>query len=162
VSDAPRPNAAPGKTPAATSTTAGNATTQPVPGVTASAAATGADPIGPLVERLSASHGLWQNGMFADLGLPGTASKPQVVARVFEMTGFDAGHVKAFRITETRQVRIAGSLPDVYTAVLVDTEMGRKIVLLQYGTGANPKWWSRVYDADPPPAPQQSAGESAV
>jgi hypothetical protein len=130
AADAPRP-----------AVTTAPATTQP----NAAAAAAAVDPIDRLVEQLSSTHGLWQNGISPALDLPGTASTEQVVALVFEKWGFDAGHVKQHRILETRQVRIAGSLPDVYTAVLVDTDMGRKIVLIQ-GTGTNPKWWSRVYD----------------
>ena len=105
------------------------------------------DVIDRLVERLSFSHGLWTNGVFPSLGLPETASTEQVVARVFEMTGFDGGNVKSHQIVETRAVRIDGSMPEAYTAVLVDTDMGRKIVLLQYqGTQAGGMWWSRVYD----------------
>jgi hypothetical protein len=49
---------------------------------------------------------------------------------------------------ETRQVRIPGSLPDVYTAVIVDTDLGKKIVLMKY-EGAALGWWSRVFPAEP-------------
>jgi hypothetical protein len=115
--------------------------TPPAPRVVAS------DPVERLVARLSSSHGLWQNGLFPKLDLPATASTKQVVSRVFPMTGFDKGHVAEHRILETRQVRIPGSLPDSYTAVLVDTDFGRKILLLKH-EGPAVGWWSRVYDAE--------------
>ena len=122
--------------------------TTTAPSAPPAANVTAPGPIDRLVERLSASHGLWQNGTFPDLGLPGTASTDAVVARVFEMTGFDAGHVKEHRIVDTRQVHIPGSVPDTYTACVVETDMGTKIVLLQYQHGGSREmWWSRVYDA---------------
>jgi hypothetical protein len=105
------------------------------------------DSIENLVARLSSSYGLWQNGITPNLDLPSTASIEQVVARVFQMTGFDKGHVATHQILKKQQVRISGSLPDVYTAVLVDTNFGRKIVLLKY-EGPTLGWWSRVYDAE--------------
>ena len=95
---------------------------------------------------LSSSHGLWVNGVYPTLDLPATASTEQVVARVFQMTGFDKGHVSSHRILETRQVRIGDRFPDAtYTAVLVDTDLGRKIVLRQHSSPSG-GWWSRVYD----------------
>jgi hypothetical protein len=103
------------------------------------------DPIEALVDRLSSSHGMWTNGMFPKLDLPATASAEQVVARVFKMISFDKGRVKSHRILETREIRIRGPLPDTYTALLVDTDFGRKIVLLQY-TSPSVGWWSRVFD----------------
>ncbi|MGA2867154.1 MAG: hypothetical protein ABSF95_21975 [Verrucomicrobiota bacterium] len=130
----------------------------PEPSVTASEPAKVApDPIQRLVARLSSSHGLWQNGLFPKLDLPATASTEQVVSRVFQMSGFDKGHVTTHRILETRQVRIPGSLPDIYTAVLVDTDLGKKIVLLKH-EGPAAGWWSRVYDAETSGSVQRPGG----
>jgi hypothetical protein len=110
-------------------------------------AAAASDSIDRLMARLSSYHGLWQNGAFPKLDVPATASTEQVVIRVFQKISFDKGRVAKSSILETRQVRIPGSLPDEYTAVLVETDLGRKIVLLQHV--AEPLgWWSRVYDAD--------------
>ena len=102
---------------------------------------TAVDPIDQLVEKLSASP-LWQNGRYPDLDLPKTASTDEIVARVFEVTGLDQGYAKVQRILETRLVQIRGDSLGNYTAVLVDTDLGRKIVLLQYGSTG---WWSRVF-----------------
>ena len=70
-----------------------------------------------------------------------------VIKRAFEMTGFDKGHVTNYKILEIRQVRIRGSLPDLYTAALVRTGVGEKIVLFQYQLPAF-GWWSRIVDAN--------------
>ena len=109
--------------------------------------ATTSDPVDRLVAKLSSSHGLWRNGGSPIPGLPATASTDQVVSRVFQMTGFVRGHVTTHRILTVRKVRIPGDLPDIYTAVVTDTDLGRKIVLLRY-EGPAAGWWSRVYDAD--------------
>ena len=119
----------------------------PGQGVVAEKASARGDPIARLVEGLAASH-LWRNGMYPKLELPATASTDQLIARVFEMTGFDEGHVTQYRILETREVQIRGSLPDMYTAALVHTDLGNKVVLLKYA-GAAAGWWSRVYDSEP-------------
>jgi hypothetical protein len=105
------------------------------------------DPIERLIGRLSDSYGLWRNGVFPVLGLSSIASTQKLISRVFEMTGFDRGRVTQHQILETRQVSIPGDLPDIYTAVLVDTNLGKKIVLMKF-EGPAGGWWSRVYDAE--------------
>ncbi len=107
------------------------------------------DEIDRLVVQLSRSYGLWQNGLSPIIHLPRDAPVEQVLSRVFKMTGFDAGHVKNYRVLKTRKVRITGSVPDVYTAALVDTDLGRKIVLLRPYQNPTDGWWTRVYDAAP-------------
>jgi hypothetical protein len=106
-----------------------------------------ADSIDRLIAKLSSSHGLWQNGMFPKLDLPATASTEQVVTQVFQKTSFEKGRVAKSRIVQARQVRIQDSWPNEFTAVLVETDLGRKIVLLQY-VSERLGWWSRVYDAE--------------
>ncbi len=108
------------------------------------------DAIDQLVSRLSSpSHSMWHNGTYQPMRLPAAASTDEVVRQVFQQTliGLHGSHVGRHQILETRQVRIPTAGPsDAYTAVLVETDLGRKIVLLQYespGLG----WWSRVYDA---------------
>lgn len=102
------------------------------------------DPIDRLVADASASH-FWLSGAFPLLGLPETASPEQVIKRIFEKWDFDKkGFVTSYRILKIRQVHIRGSLPDLYTAALVQTNFGKKIVLFRYG---GYEWWSRVCDA---------------
>lgn len=106
------------------------------------------------IERLVAwlsAHPLWENGLFPTLDLPPTASTEQVLSMIFRVTSFDAGRVDEHRILYSREAGIPGSLPNRYTAVLVATNQGQKIVLLRY-TGRPVGWWSRVYDDRPPGA----------
>jgi hypothetical protein len=105
------------------------------------------DPIDQLVTDLSATHGMWLNGMFPILDLPETASPEEVIERRFDM-GLPFGKVANYKILRIRQIRIpfTENSSVLYTAVLVQTDSGKKIVLLKF-TGRN--WWSRVFDAKP-------------
>jgi hypothetical protein len=122
---------------------------------TASQEASGpaADPIDRLVASLSATHGLWLNGTCAILNLPAGASAEAAVARVFELTGFDNGQVTSHRVLEVRHVEIPGGPAGDYTAVLVDTNLGRKIVVLDRGKPGGEWGWNRVYDVEGPSHP---------
>jgi hypothetical protein len=102
------------------------------------AVASTTDPIDKVVADLSANP-LWENGLSASLDLPKTATTEQVVAKVFQMTGF-SGKGTSYKILKTRKVHIKGSLPDLYTAVLLKTGPNEEVVLLQY----NGDWWSRI------------------
>ena len=108
-------------------------------------ACTAQDSIDSLVTRLS-SNPMWINGITPVIGLPRTTESSAVIAECFNMTGFDEGHVKHYKILEIKKVKIRGPLPDDYFAALVDTDLGEKIVLFQYN---NPStgWWTRVYDS---------------
>ena len=101
------------------------------------------DPVDRLVSRLSGSHGLWVNGLSPTLGLPATAATPEVVAKVLATVGFERGHVRTHRIVAVRDITISNS--GSYTAVTVDTDLGKKIVLLQFQPSIG--WWSRVFEA---------------
>jgi hypothetical protein len=105
-------------------------------------ATTAADPIDQLVTRLSTppQSGLWQNGLFPIIKLPATASTNEVLAKVLER------QVDSYKVLKIRQVHIPGNLPDLYTAVLIQTSAGEKIVLFKY-EGEAVGWWSRIYDA---------------
>lgn len=104
------------------------------------------DPIDRLVADCSTSHGEWENGEYPTLNLPETASPEEVIKTIFEKIGFDKGHVTSHKILRIRHVRIRGSLPDSYTAALVQTDLGEKIVLFKYGSSRT-GWWSRVFDS---------------
>jgi hypothetical protein len=98
--------------------------------------------------------------VFPMINLPKAASIKQVLAGVFPMTGMDKGQVTTYEIAngvtscqilKTRQVYtgpVSGNVPpESYTAVLVQTNLGEKIVLLKY-EGDSLDWWSRVYDTN--------------
>ncbi len=101
------------------------------------------DPVEALVKRLSETHGLWINGLSPTLDLPATASPAEVVEQVFQRVSFAEGRVKKHSIVRVSEVTIAGGAPDPYTAVLVDSDQGQKIVLIQYQNSSG--WWSRVF-----------------
>jgi hypothetical protein len=108
---------------------------------------TAPDPIDRLAADYSASHGFFANGIFPDLNLPKTASQEQVIKRALEMHGFTNEQVASNKILKIRQVHIHDIYPDLYTAALVRTSVGEKIVLFQYQLPAF-GWWSRVEDAN--------------
>ncbi len=111
----------------------------------ASSPGVAADPIAELVARLSATHGLWHNGMFLPVQLPADASNERVLSRLFELSAFDAGRVSSHHLLEARQIEIPGEVQGRYTALLVQTNLGRKIVILKF-IGPEVGWWSRIYD----------------
>ena len=106
------------------------------------------NPIDQLVADLSASRGWepWWAGISSGLGLPETASPEDVIHRIFEM-GMPTGQVRNYKILEIRQVHIPnGDGSGLYTAALVQTDSGKKIVLMQYD---GRDWWTRTYDIKP-------------
>jgi hypothetical protein len=101
------------------------------------------DLIQQLVNKLSATSGLWVYGIFTPVDLPASASPVEVISEYCDSAYGDTTH----RIVTTRQVCIGISMPaDYYTAVLMDTVYGRKIVLMQYQE-SNAGWWCKEYDA---------------
>ena len=89
---------------------------------------------------------MWINGFTPTIDLPATASINQVLEQMFKVIGFDDGRVISYQIVETRPVRIHDGIQDSsFTAVLVETNLGRKVVLLK--PERSPLgWWSRTYD----------------
>jgi hypothetical protein len=104
------------------------------------------DPIDQLVSHLS-SDGAWMNGFFPKIDLPPTASAEQVVMIVLEKDELNIGRVTGHKILEVRPVHFRG-LTIVYTAALVQTNVGKKIVFFAF-QGPKVGWWSRVYDDKP-------------
>ena len=105
------------------------------------------DPINQLVTKLSLSNGYWAYGIFTPVDLPASASTAQVISQYCDSAYGDNSH----RIITFRRVCIGISIPaDYYTAVLMDTVYGRKIVLLQ-DQESIAGWWCKEYDANPSP-----------
>jgi hypothetical protein len=128
--------------------------------------ATASDPIDHLAADLFSTHGFWRNGLSQGIHLPETAKPEQVVEQFFKISYFEHGKVTNYTILKIRKVHIQYCEPE-YTAVLVQTNFGEKIVLFRY----EPKspdlgWWNRVFDAnriyfqkkstEPPRPPQDS------
>ena len=105
------------------------------------------DAIDGFVAALSADGWMWKNG--ADSIRVTQATTPEeVVSETLRMAKFEAGLMTSYQILDIREVHI----PDTCTAALVDTNLGRMIVLMQYvkEKGSTPGyWWRRIYDASP-------------
>ncbi len=108
----------------------------------------GRDAIDLFVAKLAADGWMWVNGADA-IGVTQAATPEEVVSETLRLAKFEAGLVTSYRILKMREVQI----PDAYTAVLADTNLGRMIVLMQFvkGNDATPgHWWRRIYDANLP------------
>jgi len=106
------------------------------------------DAIDSFVAALAADGWFWQNGI--DTILVTQAITPeQVVSETLRMAKFKEGLMTSYQILDVRKVHI----PDTYTAVLVDTNLGQMIVLMTYSKGNDSiprRWWRRIYSAIPP------------
>ncbi|NIA00056.1 hypothetical protein [Massilia sp. CCM 8734] len=104
-----------------------------------------ADKIAALVSAL-AKNPLWMNGLTPHVKLGAGASPPQVLELFFLMINFDAGPVSKYTIVAVRDVVIPpeGSSSPTMTAMLVETNLGPKIVLIRFERDG---WWTRAFDA---------------
>ena len=108
------------------------------------------DAIDLFVANLSADNGVWHNGIDTDV-VTKAATPEEVVSETFRMAEFQRGRVTNYQILKIRKVHIDYQR-DAYTAVLVDTNLGRMIVLMQYIEGKDSTsghWWRRIYSASP-------------
>ena len=121
--------------------------TPPAPEGAADTGSVGPDPIIALVERLSADRsGDWVNGLYPRLDLPATATVEAVFDRMFQRSPFNEGFVSDYTIVEMRPVVIEGLRPEPYTAAIVDTNLGRRIILFRR---ERLDWWTRIYELEP-------------
>jgi len=105
------------------------------------------DPIDRIVKEESRNP-YFHNGMFTAIRLPPTASAIEVALKALGQSDTNIA------VLESRQVQIHADKelpPELmsYTAVLIDTGKGRKVVLLQfqkYSKDPPGAWWSRVYE----------------
>lgn len=103
------------------------------------------DPIDVLVAQLSKTAGMWLNGSSPVLELPEEAPIEDLVTEFFQKVSYEGGPIGSTTIEEIRPVTIPPGHPDdQYTAVLVRTHLGRKVLLLQYSKSGG--WRCRVYD----------------
>jgi hypothetical protein len=109
------------------------------------------DALDSFVRMLSADGGLWVNGTDAIEGIQAETPE-EVVSETLRKAKFEAGLMTSYRIVSLRKVHI-GQFPETYTAALLETNLGRMVMLMQYtkGNGSTPgHWWRRIYDANPP------------
>lgn len=100
------------------------------------------------IDWLTAEFGTsgWPNFPTQWVDLPETASAEEVVSNVAQVRWIDQA-LKNYKILDVRQVHPFPPHPTTYTAVLVQTDIGQKIVLFRYERGQLAGWWYRVYDA---------------
>ena len=107
-------------------------------------APTESDAIDNLVHKLNSdTSGLWVNGGYPNLELPEDAQPDQVVARAIQLTGFDEGPISRYDILEVRSVTLNTGMGN-YSAALIDSNLGPKIILFRY-EGKAIGWWTRFY-----------------
>jgi hypothetical protein len=103
-----------------------------------------ADAIDELVARIN-SYPFGTSGIYQKIDLLPTASPDEIVKIALENDAPNIGQVTTFKILTVRQVTLM-QMVHPFTAVLVETNVGRKIVLFRY-EGAAVQWWSHVYNA---------------
>jgi hypothetical protein len=101
----------------------------------------------PELDRHPFPNGFWNN-----VALPATASPAQLLAKL-PSSGSLSLNTTNFTILKTRHVHIAyyeeyaDKIDPNYTAILVRTGSGQKIVLAQFhGNSTNDMWETRIYD----------------
>jgi hypothetical protein len=105
------------------------------------------DAIDALISGLNDSHGLWRNGSYPTIHLPSSASMDAVVEEAFGKVGFKEGRVEHYTVVSARSVYLDGHQNQEYYALLIDTNLGRKVLLMRYEGDAT-GWWTRFYDAE--------------
>ena len=107
------------------------------------------DPIERLMHRVS--HESFPSYPFKRIELPATATPEQLIAALSKRSVLDLGHFDftSYKISEIRSVQTEPPMSQTFTAVLLDTSLGQKIVLLRpMGSGTNFEgWYYRAYDA---------------
>ena len=109
------------------------------------------NPIDQLVTKLSAELGEWKNGSVMSVHLPSSAKPKEVISKLYQSRDMRYGNIITnFQIIEIRPVHISPNFGNTnYMAVLMDTNLGRKITLLQYEDSVS-SWWNKTFDAKPP------------
>ena len=104
------------------------------------------DSITALAKRLNNDiGGEWINGEYPCINLPEQANTTDVLDEAVKIVGFDEGHIKKYEIVTTRRVNLNDGNNHEYLAVLINSDLGRKIVLMRYESPAI-GWWSRFYN----------------
>ena len=96
------------------------------------------------------SHESVPSYMFFPIPLPETATPEQLVSALKARGEFGARNIYSWsiKIVETRTVHTEPPISETYTAVLLDTNLGQKMVLFQ-PLGRRGKWegwYSKIYD----------------
>ena len=83
---------------------------------------------------------VWMSGSYPQLDLPKRATPAQVVAAFLDMVGFDAGHIKRYRIRAIEKIVVWEGYGEI-TFVRISSDLGDKIIAMQYHYG---EWWTKA------------------
>jgi hypothetical protein len=90
----------------------------------------------------------WSVGMFPTIELPSKAAPAEVTGVCVRAYAYPRGLIKQYRILAAETVFIPDDPPKPpvrYTAVLIASDLGKKIYLMQYI--GHSRWWTRSFDA---------------
>jgi hypothetical protein len=104
------------------------------------------DAIDTLIAKLNGSH-VWRNGRYPSIRLPSNAPIDAVVEEAIGKVGFNEGRVEHYTVVSARSVYLDSYRNQEYCALLIDTNLGRKILLMTHEGDAT-GWWTRFYDAE--------------
>ncbi len=119
------------------------------------------NPIESLAKKLSESHGLWTNGTFKPIVLVENVTDEQIIKQFVKNVVDEEHKLTKHKILKSQQINISSQ---EYRAVLLDTNLGRKIILMKF---YSPKsWWTKIFDADDvgsesKPSASKTTGQSA-
>jgi hypothetical protein len=99
------------------------------------------DPIDRVV-RQESSNPYFPSGPFYGINLPDTAPIEEVVTQAFEHALPLRIHPGKIDLLAKREVKIH---EETYTAMLVQTSSGQRVILLRYLPRVT-NWWSMIYD----------------
>jgi hypothetical protein len=108
------------------------------------------DSIDQLVVKLSGEFGMWKNGSVMPVYLPSSATPKEIISQLYQSRDTRYGNIITnFQIIEIKAVQIPPFGNTNYTAVLMDTNLGQKITLLQYEQykDSMSSWWNKTFDA---------------
>ncbi len=96
-----------------------------------------------LSTKLSKSNGLWTNGTFKPILLSENATDEQIIKQFVKNIVDEEHKLTKHKILKSQQINISSQ---EYRAVLLDTNLGRKIIFMKF---YSPKsWWTKIFDAD--------------
>jgi hypothetical protein len=104
------------------------------------------DAIDTLIAKLNGSH-VWRNGLYPSIRLPSNAPIDAVVEEAIGKVGFNEGRIEHYTVVSARSVYLDRHQNQEYYALLIDTNLGRKVLLMRH-EGDAAGWWTRFYDAE--------------
>jgi hypothetical protein len=108
-------------------------------------AGSSADSIDALVERLNGDTAAGR-GISPIIDLASNAVPQEIVGRAAKHWVVDGGQIKTFKILEVRNVSVKTLSESNCSAALIDSNLGKKILLFSYRGERG--WWTHFYNAD--------------